>query len=177
MQRTIRNLCEILSNHTIPIIMKPAVYSQLYIQLVFAVRNRNASLVPGIRDRVFQYMGGIVSDMGHKSIIINGTSNHVHLFIGWNPSISLSETVHDVKRSSSLFINEQKLCSGSFYWQDGYGAFSYSQSHIDQVYNYILNQETHHRQKTFREEYVEFLQKFAVDYNEKYLFDFWEDDQ
>ncbi len=157
--------------------MKPAVYSQLYIQLVFAVQNRNAALTKPIRERVFHYMGGIITKLGHKSIIINGTSNHVHLFIGLNPNKTISDTVHDLKRSSSLFINEEKLCPGKFQWQDGYGAFSYSRSQIDDVYQYVLNQETHHRKKTFREEYIQFLEKFGVEYDERYLFDFWDDNE
>jgi putative transposase len=156
--------------------MKPGTYTQLYTQLVFAVKNRDVALNKFIRDRVFDYMGGIITNLGHKSIIINGTSNHVHLFLGMNPDKSVSDTVHDVKRSTSLFINQERLCMGKFSWQEGYGAFSYSRSQIDNVYKYILKQEQHHKKKTFREEYIQFLEKFDIEYDERYLFDFWEED-
>ena len=119
--------------------MKPGTYTQLYIQLVFAVKNRDAVLHNNIRRRIFEYMSGIITEMKHKSIIVNGVSDHVHLFIGLNPNISISNTVHDVKRSSSLFINKEKLCVGHFEWQSGFGAFSYSRSQLDDVYKYILN--------------------------------------
>jgi putative transposase len=154
--------------------MKPGTFTQLYIQLVFAVRNRDAALHQTMRSRVFEYMGGIVSNMGHKSIIINGTYNHVHIFLGMNPDKSISDTVHDIKRNTSLFINQEKLCTGKFSWQDGYGAFSYSHSQIDDVYKYIKNQEVHHRKISFREEYLQFLKKFEIEYDERFMFDFWE---
>jgi len=155
--------------------MKPGTYTQLYIQLVFAVRNRHASLNKRIRNRVFKYISGIVTELKHKSIIVNGVSDHVHIFIGENPLISISNTVHDIKRSSSLFINKHKLCQSKFEWQEGYGAFSYSRSQLDNVYNYILNQEEHHKKMTFKEEYLEFLRKFEIEYDKRYLFDFWTD--
>ncbi|MFH1213198.1 MAG: IS200/IS605 family transposase [Candidatus Neomarinimicrobiota bacterium] len=154
--------------------MKPGVFSQLYIQLVFAVKNRNAVLHPAIRDHVFEYISGIITQMGHKSIIVNGVSDHIHLFVGLNPGISISDTVHDVKRSSSLFINQEKFCTGHFNWQEGYGAFSYSQTHINNVYKYIQNQESHHQKRTFRDEYLEFLKKFQIEFDEHNLFDFFD---
>jgi putative transposase len=157
--------------------MKPGTFTQLYIQLVFAVRNREALLHKGIRSRVFEYMSGIITNMNHKSIIVNGTSNHVHIFIGWNPGHSLSDTVHDIKRSTSLFINNEKMCRGKFSWQDGYGGFSYGRSQIDDVYKYILNQEQHHKKVTFRDEYIRFLKKFEIEYDERFLFDFLEDER
>jgi REP element-mobilizing transposase RayT len=154
--------------------MKPNSYTQIYIQLIFAVKNRDAGLIKRNRSRIFEYMSGIITAMKHKSIIINGVSNHVHVLIGMNPSVSLSNTVHDLKRGSSLFINQNKLCMGQFNWQDGFGGFSYSRSQVEDVYNYILNQEVHHKAKTFKEEYIEFLQKFQIDYDQNYLFDFFE---
>jgi len=155
--------------------MKPGTYTQMYCQIVFAVKNRKASLHKNIQKRVFEYMSGIVTSLGHKSIIINGTFNHVHIFFGINPDVSISDTVHDIKRSTSLFINNERLCAQKFYWQVGYGGFTYSKSQIDNVYHYILNQEEHHRKTTFKEEYIEFLEKFEIDYDERYLFDFWEE--
>lgn len=147
----------------------------MYVQMVFAVKNRKAVLHKGIRQRVFEYMSGIITDMKHKSIIVNGVSNHVHLFIGLNPNVSISDTVKEVKRGSSLFINNKKLCLGNFAWQEGYGSFTYSKSHINKVYNYILNQEQHHRKIKFRDEYIDFLRKFEVEYDERFLFDFLDD--
>jgi REP element-mobilizing transposase RayT len=112
--------------------------------------------------------------MKHKSIIVNGVSNHVHVFYGMNPNISISDTVHDLKRSSTLFINQNGLCKFNYAWQDGYGGFSYSKSQIQDVYSYIRDQEIHHKKKTFREEYLDLLKDFEIEYNEKYLFDFLE---
>ena len=154
--------------------MKPGVYTQLYVQLVFAVQNRDAVLNKAIRERVFEYMSGILTEMKHKSIIINGVSDHVHILFGENPSKCISDTVHDIKRSTSLFINNEKLCSGRFSWQEGYGAFTYSRSQLDDVYRYIQNQEEHHKKKTFKEEYIQFLQKFEIEYDERFLFDFFD---
>ena len=153
--------------------MKPGTFTQLYVQLVFAVRNREAALNRNIRKRVFEYMSGIVTEMNHKSIIINGVSDHVHVIIGLNPSKSISDTIHDIKRSTTLFINKEKLSIGKFSWQEGYGGFTYSRSQLDDVYKYILNQEKHHEKITFKQEYIKFLKKFEIDYDEKFLFDFW----
>lgn len=154
--------------------MKPGTFTQLYIHLVFAVKYREALLTKKIRGRIFEYMSGIITDLNHKSIIVNGVSDHVHILLGLNPSKSISDTIHDIKRSSSLFINEQKLCKGNFAWQEGYGGFSYSRSQLNSVYNYILNQEKHHQKKTFKEEYIKMLKSFEIEYNEKYLFDFFD---
>ncbi|MDF7821173.1 IS200/IS605 family transposase [Runella sp. MFBS21] len=149
-------------------------YSQLYIQVVFAVKGRQNLLQKPWRDEVFKYMSGIIKGKNQKPIIVNGVADHVHLFIGLRPSISISELVRDVKNNSTNFINEQKWVKGKFSWQEGFGSFSYSHSHIDNVYKYILNQEEHHRKKTFREEYLEFLRKFEVEYDEQYLFEWYD---
>lgn len=154
--------------------MKPNTYTQIYIQLVVAVKSRDASLNPDIRSRVFEYMSGIITGLQHKSIIVNGISNHVHVFYGMNPKISVSDTVHDLKRGSSLFINENKLIKYHFEWQEGYGGFSYSKSQIQDVYNYVRDQEIHHKKRTFREEYLDFLRKFEIEYDERFLFDFFD---
>ena len=152
--------------------MKPGTFTQLYIQIVFAVDFRKALLTKEIRSQVFSYIGGIINDLGLKTIIVNGVSDHVHAFIGLNPKISISDTIHDIKRSSSLFINDNQLSKFHFNWQAGYGAFSYSKSHIDNVFKYIQNQEQHHKNEKFKTEYLKFLKKFEVEYNEKYLFEF-----
>jgi len=155
--------------------MKPGTYTQNYIQIIFAVKNREASLSAEIRPKVFSYMSGIITSLKHKSIIVNGVSDHVHIFLGLNPSVSISDTVHDIKRSTSIFINNEKLCKRNFYWQEGYGSFTYSRSQIDRVYNYIKFQEKHHSKYSFKLEYINFLKKFGIEYDEKYLFEFWDD--
>ena len=152
--------------------MKPGTFTQIYVQLVFAVQNREAVLTREIQKRVFEYMSGIITNMKHKSIIVNGTSNHVHILLGLNPSISVSDTVHDIKRSSSLFINKEKLCLGRFSWQDGYGGFSYSLSQIADIYNYIENQKSHHQLKSFQQEYTDYLISNEMEFDTQFLFDF-----
>jgi len=154
--------------------MKPGTFTQMYVQLVFAVKTRKALLTPEIRPLVFKYMSGIINDKGHKTLIVNGVSDHVHIFLGLNPKTSISDTVHDIKRGSSLFINNEKLSKFHFSWQDGYGGFTYSRSHMDNVYQYILNQEQHHRKETFRKEYHKFLKKFDIEFDQRYLFEFFD---
>jgi len=146
-------------------------YSQIYIQVVFAVKGRNNLLQKPWREEIFKYIAGIIKNKNQKSIIVNGVGDHMHLFIGLKPSISISDLIRDVKNNSTNFINSHNWIPGRFSWQEGYGAFSYGHSQINSVYNYILNQEKHHRKKTFREEYLEFLKKFEIPYNDRYLFD------
>ena len=152
--------------------MKPGSYTQLYIQLVLAPKYRQPLLKKEYRETIFRYMSGNLTNKGHKSIIINGVSDHVHVLVGLNPTISISDLVRDLKRSTSLFINEKEWFSRSFHWQNGYGAFSYSRSHLSRIYRYIENQEMHHGKITFREEYLEFLRKYKVEFGEQFLFDF-----
>ncbi|PKQ65757.1 transposase [Labilibaculum filiforme] len=152
--------------------MKPGSYTQLYVQLIFAVKFRDSCLRKNIRERVFAYISGIIREMNHKSIIVGGVEDHIHILIGVNANKSISETVHEIKRTSSLFINKEKLCMGKFAWQEGYGAFSYSRSQLNSVYNYILNQEEHHHKNSFRKEYIQFLKKFEIEFDEKFLFEF-----
>jgi len=155
--------------------MKPGTFTQIYVQLVFAVQNREAVLTREIQMRVFEYISGIITKMNHKSIIVNGISNHVHILLGLNPSISVSDTVHDIKRSSSLFINKEKLCIGKFSWQEGYGGFSYSRSQIPDIYNYIENQKSHHQLKSFQQEYTDYLIANEMEFDSQFLFDFLDD--
>ncbi|MFN8432020.1 MAG: IS200/IS605 family transposase [Spirosomataceae bacterium] len=150
-------------------------YSQIYIQVVFAVKGRENLLQKSWRDEVFKYISGIIIQKGQKSIIVNGVSDHVHIFVGLKPDMPLSDLVRDIKSNSSKFINEKNFLKGKFEWQVGYGAFSYAHSQLDAVYQYILNQEEHHKKKTFKVEYLGFLEKFKVEYNDKYLFE-WIDD-
>lgn len=146
-------------------------YTQIYIQVVFAVKGRENLILKSWKDELHKYIAGIIKGKQQKSIIVNGTSDHVHAFISLRPSISISDLVRDVKNNSSNFVNNKKFVKRKFSWQEGYGAFSYAHSQIENVYNYILNQEKHHRKKTFHEEYMDFLNKFAVEYKEKYLFE------
>ncbi len=146
-------------------------FSQIYLQLVFAVKCRENLLQKPWRDEVFKYMAGIIKCKNQKPIIVNGVADHVHVFVGLKPAMSISDLVRDIKSNSSNFINEQKFIRGKFSWQEGYGVFSYAHSQIETVYQYIANQEEHHRKKTFKEEYVDFLQKFDIEYNDKYLFE------
>jgi len=150
-------------------------FSQIYIQYVFAVKGRSNLLQKPWREEVFKYMSGIISGKNQKSIIINGVADHVHLLVGLKPSMSISDLIRDIKNNSTNFINQQNYIHGKFSWQDGYGAFSYSHSQINNVYQYILNQEEHHRVKTFKEEYLDFLHEFEIEHNEKFLFDWLEE--
>lgn len=146
-------------------------YSQIYIQVVFAVKGRQNLLAKQWRDEVFKYMSGIITNKGQKPIIVNGVDDHVHTFIGLKPSMTLSDLIRDMKNNSTNFINDHAWINGKFSWQEGYGAFSYGHSQIENVYNYISNQEQHHRKQTFQEEYMDFLKKFEVEHNFKYLFE------
>ena len=152
----------------------PGTFSQIYIQIVFAVKGRNSLIDKSWKDELLKYMAGIIKGKKQKPIIVNGMSDHIHAFIGLQTSKAISDLVRDLKNNSSNFINEKKWIKGKFSWQEGYGAFSYSHSQIENVYNYILNQEEHHKKKTFREEYIDFLKKFNVEYNNKYLFEWIE---
>lgn len=146
-------------------------YSQIFIQIVFAVKGRENLIADSWKEELFKYISGIITKKGHKSIIFNGVKDHIHIFVGLKPSMSISDLVRDIKNNSSNFINEKKYVKGKFSWQEGFGAFSYSNSQVEIVYQYILNQEKHHIKTTFKEEYHEFLNEFKIDYDEKYLFD------
>ena len=145
-------------------------FSQIYIQYVFAVKGSENLLQKPWRDEVFKYMAGIIKGKNQKPIIVNGVEDHVHVFVGIKPSMAISDLVRDIKNNSSKFINEQNFIKGKFSWQEGYGAFSYAHSQIENVFQYIANQEEHHKKETFQEEYLDLLEKFDIEFNEKYLF-------
>lgn len=147
-------------------------YSQIYIQIVFAVAGRLNLIEKEWRDELYKYITGIVKNNDQKLITIGGVENHIHILIGLKPNIALSDLVRDIKANSSRFINEKKFVKGKFSWQEGFGAFSYSHSQLDDVIKYIQNQEEHHKKNSFKDEYLKFLRKYEVDYNEKFLFDF-----
>jgi putative transposase len=152
----------------------PNTYSQIYIQVVFAVQGRQSLIDCTWEERLYQYMTGIIKSKGQKLIAINGMPDHIQLFIGLQPNCCLSDLVREVKKSSNDFINQNQLSSSKFYWQEGFGAFSYGHSQIDRVVKYILNQKQHHQKYSFKKEYIQFLQKFEIDHDEKYLFDWQE---
>jgi putative transposase len=154
--------------------MMPGTYSQLYIQVVFAVKGRENLIRPAWKTELYKYISGIIKGKGHKPIIVNGMPDHIHIFIGLKPAMAISDLVRDIKNNSTNFINEQNLLGKKFRWQEGFGAFTYSHSHINRVYNYILNQEVHHQKKTFRDEYMELLKKFEIDHDERYLFEWYD---
>jgi len=145
-------------------------YSQIYLHIVFAVKGRQNLIRVEIREGLHKYITGIVTNRDQKLLSIYCMPDHSHLLIGLKPAISISDLVRDIKAGSSKFINDKGLIKGKFSWQEGFGVFSYSRSQIDTVIKYIQNQEKYHHKKSFKEEYIELLEKFAVEYDEKYLF-------
>ncbi|MGN7812885.1 IS200/IS605 family transposase [Flavobacterium sp. 22076] len=146
-------------------------YSQLYIQIVFAVKGRQNLISKKWKDEIYKYITGIITNQKQKLIAINGMPDHIHILVGIKPNISLSDLVRDIKSSSSKFINEQKWINGKFEWQNGFGAFSYGHSQLTNVIKYIENQEVHHKTKTFKEEYIAFLKLFNIDFKDEYIFE------
>lgn len=145
-------------------------YTQIYIHCVFVVQNRECLISSTWKEELFKYISGIIKHNNHKPLAINGMPDHVHIFVGMKTHQSIADLMQDVKAYSSKWINERKFVGVKFNWQPGYGAFSYSHSQIDKVIKYILNQEKHHKKKTFKEEYYKLLESFEVSYEEKYLF-------
>ncbi|MEJ2048325.1 MAG: IS200/IS605 family transposase [Calditrichota bacterium] len=146
-------------------------YTQIYVQIVFVVQGRLNLIKNEHKDELHKYTTGIINKKNQKLISINCMPDHVHIFIGIKPNIAISDLARDIKNNSSKFINTQKWIVCKFNWQRGFGAFSSGHSQIDTVVKYIKNQERHHTHKSFREEYLEFLERFSVEYNEKYIFD------
>ena len=145
-------------------------YTQIYIHIVFAVEGRQNLIPPEHNDELQKFITGIVSAQKQKLIAINNMPDHLHMLIGLRPDSSLSDLVRDIKAGSSKFIKEKRWVAGRFSWQEGFGAFSYSRSQLGTVIRYIENQQRHHAKKSFREEYVELLERFGVDYDAKYIF-------
>ena len=146
-------------------------YHQIYVQTVFAVKYRAAMIDSEWKSKLFAVIGNLINEAGCKTIIINGVQDHVHCLIGLKPVVSVSELMKTVKAKSSKYINDNKLTAVRFEWQEGYGVFSYGQSQIDSVFKYIQNQEEHHKKQTFIEEYLIFLKKFNVQFDERYIFE------
>ncbi|MHA2100564.1 MAG: IS200/IS605 family transposase [Candidatus Kariarchaeaceae archaeon] len=145
-------------------------YSQIYIMVVFSVSGRQNLIGSSWKDELYKYITGIIKAHKQKLIAMNGVGDHIHILIGLKPNIALSDLVRVIKANSSKFINEKKYVRGKFNWQEGFGAFSYSQSQISTIIKYIENQERHHKKNTFKEEYLELLKKYSVDFDNKYLF-------
>ena len=149
-------------------------YTQIYIQIVFAVKRRSNLIPQKNKEELHKYITGIITRRGQKLLSINCMPDHTHIFIGMKPTICISDLTRDITAGSSKFIKEKGWIKNRFEWQEGFGAFSYAHSQLTSVINYIKNQEKHHKKVTFREEYIEFLNKFRIDFNDKYLFDFIE---
>lgn len=149
-------------------------YTQIYIHIVFAVQGRHNLIPKSIREELHKYITGIVHNRNQKMLAIFCMPDHTHILVGMKPDISISDLTRDIKAISSKFLNDNRFVKGKFSWQLGFGAFSYSKSQIDSVIKYILNQEQHHKKKTFKEEYFEFLKRFGIAYDEKYLFEWIE---
>jgi putative transposase len=150
-------------------------YSQIYIQIVFAVQNRKSLIGTSWEEELYQYITGIITNKDQKLLAINGMPDHIHIFIGMKPTCCLSDLVREIKKSSNSFIKDSHFCPLGFNWQDGFGAFSYSHSQLDNVIGYIQNQKKHHEKKTFKEEYLDFLEKFSIEFKDEYLFEWFED--
>ena len=146
-------------------------FSQIYIQLIFAVKGRNSLILNTWEETIYKYITGIIRRKNQKLLAINGMPDHIHILFGMKPDCCLSDLVREVKKSTNNFIRNQKFCPYNFQWQEGYGAFSYSHSALDRVIQYVNNQKEHHRMKTFKEEYMDLLKKFEVDFNGDYLFE------
>jgi REP element-mobilizing transposase RayT len=145
-------------------------FSQIHIHVVFAVQNRISLINKDLQERLYQYIIAIIQKHGHKVLSIGGMPDHIHVLFGFRPTQALSNLMQEVKRDSSEWINQQRLVGGRFSWQEGYGAFSYSKSHVSQVAKYIETQEEHHRKKSFVDEYKKILKDFDLEYDERYIF-------
>ena len=149
-------------------------YSKIYIQVIFAVKGRASLIQSDWEEKLYKYITGIIRNKNQKMLAINGIPDHIHFLIGMKPSCCLSDLVREIKKSSNDFINEENFCRTKFYWQEGFGAFSCGHSDLDRVIKYIMNQKEHHRKRTFKEEYLQFLKKYEIEFKDEYLFEWIE---
>jgi len=149
-------------------------YTQINIHSIFSVKGRENIITQNFREDLFKYISGILNQNKQFSLAVNGYKDHVHLFFELHPTKALSDIIRIVKTNSSKWINENRFVNGKFAWQEGYGAFSYSRSQRDNVIKYIINQEKHHRKRTFRQEYLDLLEKFQIDFDDHYVFEFYD---
>ncbi len=148
-------------------------YTQMYVQIVFAVKGRENLITEKNRIELEKYICGIIKNKKSKPLAIYCNPDHTHVLVGLHPEVSVSDLSRDIKANSSKFVNEKKWITGKFQWQDGFGAFTYSKSQIDPVIKYVLNQPEHHKKQTFKEEYLLMLEKFEIAYDEQYLFEWY----
>ncbi len=146
-------------------------YSQLYVQIVFSVKSRDKAIPPAHRDEIHKYITALVADEGQKLMAIFCMPDHIHILVSFNPEMPIAQLVRKIKTESSKFINGKSWMASKFQWQSGYGVFSYSKSQVRNVVNYVLKQEEPHQSKSFHTEYRQFMEKFEIDYDERYLFD------
>jgi REP element-mobilizing transposase RayT len=151
-------------------------YSQISMHFVFAVKYREALILPEFGTILFKYISGIIEGKNQKTLAVNGVADHIHIFAGLDPTVYIPDFMRDIKSDSSTFINANRLSPKTFHWQSGYGVFSHGRYERDRVIKYILRQEEHHRKKSFRREYIRLLEKTGVDYDPRYLFDFFTDE-
>jgi putative transposase len=152
-------------------------YSQIYIQTVFAVQNRNSLIMPIWEEDLYKYISGIVENKGQKMLAINGNRDHIHFFIGMKPTCCLADLIREIKKSSNGFVKANRFTPLNFQWQEGYGAFSYSDSQLTDVIQYIANQKEHHKKRTFKDEYIDFLKFFKIEFKNEYLFEWLNEDK
>lgn len=152
------------------------VFSQIYIQTVFAVRNRQALILPSWENELYKYTTGIVENRGHKMLSINGMPDHIHIFFGMKPSEAISDLVREIKKATNDFIKDNHFTPRDFEWQSGYGGFSYHRSQIDRVCKYIMNQKAHHAKRSFEQEFQEILKEYGIEIGRKKMFDFFHPD-
>ena len=147
-------------------------YTQIFYHIVFAVKNRQSLIIPAIKDNLYKYIAGIITNQNQKLFIINGMPDHIHILMNCRSNMNLSDNVREIKEHSTKFMNDKQELRGKFYWQNGFGAFTVSKKDIPMILKYIKNQEEHHKEKTFRKEYLEFLKENEIEFKEEYLFDF-----
>jgi putative transposase len=146
-------------------------YTQLYVHIIFAVKGRTNLISKNWKEKLYQYLTGIATNKQVKMMTVNGMPDHIHILLGFKPDNNLSNIIRDIKANSSKWINENRFVQGKFEWQNGFGAFTIGQSQVQTVINYIRNQEEHHRIKSFKEEYLDFLRAYQIDYKPEYIFD------
>jgi len=152
----------------------PNTYSQIYVQIVFAVKGRQSLISQTWEESLYKYISGIITKKEQKLLAINGMPDHIHLVIGLKPTCTISDLVREIKKASNEYINDHHFAPFGFKWQDGYGVFSYSHKDLNNVIQYVMNQKEHHKKKRFKEEYLEFLEEFKIEFKEEYLFEWIE---
>jgi REP element-mobilizing transposase RayT len=152
----------------------PNTFSQIYVQIVFAVKGRQSLISRTWEESLYKYISGIITKKEQKLLAINGMPDHIHLVIGLKPTCTISDLVREIKKSSNEYINDHHFAPIGFKWQEGYGVFSYSHKDLDNVIQYVINQKEHHKKKRFKEEYLEFLEEFKIEFKEEYLFEWIE---